>query len=57
MALCCKDLKKDDEFMEYLKLACEKNPKEARRVLGSLFPKDIKSKDYYEYMINEKKKS
>ena len=56
MALCCKDLKKDDEFMEYLKLACEKNPKEARRVLGSLFPKDIKSKDYYEYMINEKKK-
>ena len=56
MALCCKDLKKDDEFMEYLKLACEKNPKEARRVLGNLFPKDIKSKDYYEYMINEKKK-
>ena len=50
MALCCLDLKKNDEFMKYLKLATEKNPKEARIVLGSCFPKDIEPKDYYDYV-------
>jgi tetratricopeptide (TPR) repeat protein len=53
MALCCLDMKKDDEFLHYLKLACEKNPKEARTVLGSYFPKGTEPKDYYDYMINK----
>ena len=56
MALCCLDMKKDDEFLYYLKLACEKNPKEARIVLGGYFPKGTEPKDYYEYMINKLKK-
>ena len=50
MALCCLDLKKDDDFLFYLKKACEKNPKEARTVLGNYFPKELEPKDYYEYV-------
>ena len=53
MAHCCLNMKKDDEFLHYLKLACEKNPKEARMVLSSYFPKDMAPKDYYEYMIDK----
>ena len=56
MALCCLDLKKDDEFMKYLKLATEKNPKEARLVLGSCFPKEIEPKDYYDYVKKQLEK-
>lgn len=52
-ALCCWDSKRYKEFMEYLKLACEKNPKEAKLVLGSLFPEDMAGTDYYTYMINK----
>ena len=50
MALCCLDLKKYDEFLKYLKLAIEKNQREARLVLGSYFPKEVEPKDYYDYM-------
>ena len=53
MALCCWDLKKYDEFMEYLKLSCERRPQEARIVLGHLFPENLEPKDYYEYMTKE----
>ena len=50
-ALCCNDLKKDDEFLYYLKKACECNPGEAKVVLGEFFPEDLKPKDYYDYAI------
>ena len=50
MALCCLDLKKYDEFLQYLKQAIEKNPREVRLVLGSYFPKEVELKDYYDYM-------
>ena len=50
MALCCWDLKKDQEFLDYLKLSCERNPQEARLVLGNLFPEKMKVEDYYNYM-------
>ena len=53
MALCCLDMKKDDEFLYYLKIACERNPKETKMVLGNYFPKDAEPKDYYEYMTNK----
>ena len=49
MALCCYDLKKYDEFLIYLKKACEVNPAECQLALAHLFPKDIDPKDYYEY--------
>lgn len=50
MALCCHDLKRDDEFMTYLKIASERNPQEARMVLAHLFPQDMKAENYYNYM-------
>lgn len=55
MALCCMDLKKTDEFLLYLKMATDKNPKEARTVLGCLFPEGMEPKDYYDYMTNQLK--
>lgn len=55
MALCCLDLKKNKEFLYYLKVACEKNPKEARTVLGGYFPKETEPEDYFEYMSNQLK--
>ena len=51
MALCCNDLSKDDEFLNYLQKACECNPKEARAVLNVLFPENMDPKDYYDYAL------
>lgn len=53
MALCCMDMKKTDEFLSYLKIATDKNPKEAKKVLGCYFPEDMEPQDYYEYMANQ----
>ena len=50
MALCCYDLGRKDEFLEYLKKAVEATPSETRIVLSCLFPPEIKVSDYYEYM-------
>ncbi|MBQ8463466.1 MAG: tetratricopeptide repeat protein [Prevotella sp.] len=50
MALCCYDLKRYDEFLAYLKRACEVNPFECRSVLSHLFPEDVKPEQYYEYI-------
>ena len=56
MALCCWDLQRVDEFLKYLRLACEKNPTEARLVLSALFPSDVAPKDYYSYIEEKLKK-
>ena len=50
MALCCYDLQRYDEFLSYLKKACEVNPAEARIALSHMMPDDMKPEDYYEYM-------
>ena len=55
MALCCYDMGKDKEFMKYLKLAVENNPREAKLALGFLFPEDMDTGQYYEYMEKIKK--
>ena len=55
MALCCNDLKKGDEFLYYLKKACECNPEEAEAVLSEYFPEDMDSKDYYNYALEHLK--
>jgi len=47
LAACYRYMGKDKEFRKYLKKACELNPKEARLVLGAMFPSDIEAKDYY----------
>lgn len=56
MALCCHDLKRDDEFLKYLEEACRRNPQEARLVLAHLFPEGMKPEMYYDYMVKELKK-
>ena len=57
MALCCRDLGKGKEFLHYLKLASEKNPKEAKTVLSGLFPSGMDPKEYYQYIINQTNKA
>ena len=53
MALCCMDMKKTDEFLSYLKIATNRNPKEAKTVLGCYFPEDMAPQDYYDYMSDK----
>jgi len=55
MALCCLDLKKTDEFLHYLKMATERNPKEAKTVLSNYFPNDMAPQDYYAYISKQMK--
>ena len=50
MALCCWDMKHYDEFIEYLTIAVEKNPKEAKMVLGHLFPTGMKVTEYQKFI-------
>lgn len=54
MALCCRELKKEKEFMQYLELAVKHNPREAKLVLGSLFPEGMAPESYVEYMSKQK---
>ena len=55
MALCCWDSHRTEEFMNYLRLACEKNPQETRLVLSGLFPDNVVPQDYYSYMLEKLK--
>ena len=50
MALCCWDIKHYDEFLKYLKKAVERNPKEAKLVLGHLFPIGMKVTEYQQFI-------
>lgn len=52
LAACAKYLGKKKEYLKILKLACERNPEEAREVLGEMFPDDIPPENYYEYALN-----
>lgn len=56
MALCCYDLKRYDEFLKYLKIACERNPGECQQVIGHLFPDSLTPGNYYEYIKDKIKK-
>ena len=53
MALCCYDLKRFDEFLSYLKIACEHNPQECKTALGHIFPEDLQPEEYYTYIGNK----
>ncbi len=53
MAICCLNMNKHDEFLHYLKLAVERNPREARAALNSFFPEGMKPEEYYDYMSNK----
>lgn len=57
MALCCWDIKHYDEFINYLKKAVEKNPREAKKVLGHLFPTGMKVTEYQKFIEESLKES
>lgn len=56
MALCCFDLGYFEEFLFYLRIAADRNPREARQVLGFMFPEEMAVKDYYNYIYQQLKK-
>ncbi len=49
MTLCCNDMRRMEEFLVYLEKACNRNPKEAKMVLGHYFPADIDAADYHSF--------
>lgn len=51
IAICSKQLNKRQDFLRYLKKACENNPYEARLVMGDLFPADLQPQQYYAYAL------
>lgn len=53
MAHCCHALKHYDEYLLYLKQACNRNPQECKQILGHLFPQDLAPEEYYHYTINK----
>lgn len=55
MALCCYDMNKYDEFLTYLKTACERNPRECQIALSHLFPDNVDPNGYYDYIKDRMK--
>lgn len=51
LAVCCRLLNQKEEYLKYLKTACEQNPLEARKVLGEYFPEGMNPNDYYSYEV------
>lgn len=49
LAYCCKSLHKDEEYLQVLATACERNPVEAKTILGNLFPEGLNTSEYVEY--------
>lgn len=52
LALCCKLLSRDSEFVYAVRKACQQNPIEAKMVLGDLFPENLPPEDYVNYLKN-----
>ena len=50
LALCCKLLSRNDEFVYAVRKACQHNPIEAKMVLGDLFPDNLSPDDYVNYL-------
>ena len=55
MVLCCYELGRDAECLQYLKTAIERNPTETRLTLSHLFPEGMPVKDYYNYLKDKLK--
>lgn len=50
MAKCCKYLEHKEEYLKYLKIACEKNLQEVASVFADELPKNITPKEFYNYL-------
>ena len=55
MAACCYELGYPEEFLYFLKIACEEDPEGTYEALGRLFPEDMEVKDYFDYMVEQLK--
>lgn len=53
LAICAREMHKNDEFLHFLDIAVRKNPEEARNVLCDLFPDGMDPADYYQYALNQ----
>ncbi|MCR4853609.1 MAG: tetratricopeptide repeat protein [Prevotella sp.] len=53
LAACYHERGNKKEWLNYLRLAVEKNPTEAMNVLADFFPPDMDPKDYYQYASEE----
>lgn len=51
-ARCANELGKKKEFAHAVKLACERNPMEAKMVLADLFPEGMSTEEYYPYLLS-----
>lgn len=49
LASCCQQLQRREEYLKFLRIACQQNPQEARKILGENFPEGMDPKDYYDY--------
>jgi tetratricopeptide (TPR) repeat protein len=55
-AMCCRDMKHYEEYLQVLKKACELNPSEAKNVLGEYFPREVEPSQYYQYALTHPQK-
>jgi len=53
LAICAKELGKQDEYLKYLKEAVTRNPQEARTVLRDFFPEGMSPTEYYNHAKSE----
>lgn len=51
LAACCLHINKREEYLKFLKMACESNPAEVKKILGEEFPEGMDPKDYYDYEL------
>lgn len=51
LAYSCRMLYRHEEFIKYLKKACDINPREALSVLKELFPDDCQTEDFVAYAL------
>lgn len=49
LAASCKRLGYKEEYLNYLKMSCERNPNETKIVFADDFPKAVAPEDYYSY--------
>lgn len=53
LAMCCKEMGKEKEYLQALQTACQLNPDEARNVFEYYFPENVNPEDYYKYAIRQ----
>lgn len=56
MALCCWQMKKGGEFLNYLRKAVKNNPQETKAVLSSIIPESVSAETFLKSIIDKLKK-